>query len=162
MKNITKQLADALNLLTDYPGIEDQLDIEGAKVFLTLLSTSSIATVPDFKELDADKINELIKISKNSVPDWVVGLEQINGVYSVYEVEDGEEELITGLICRNLHSLESAEDTRDDDIYFEFNNNDHAIFNALSDKGISGTWKEVYIMIINYSNEHLRVPDLPS
>lgn len=161
MKNITEQLAEALDLLSDYPGIEDQVDIEGAKAFLTLLSTSSIATVPDFKELDAEKINELIKKSKNSVEDWVEGLKKINGLYSAVQYED-EEEIISGFICRNLQSLKSTEDTREDDIFFEFNNDNRAIFNALSDKSISGTWKEVYIMIINYSNEHLRVPDLPS
>lgn len=161
MKNITEQLAEALDLLSDYPGIEDQLDIEGAKAFLKILSTSSLATVPDFKELKAKKINGLIKKSKNSVKNWVKGLDKINGVYGVGQSED-DEEIISGLICRNLHNLESSEDTRDDDIYFEFNNDNRATFNALSDTGITKTWEEIYIMLITYSNEHLRVPDLPS
>lgn len=166
--SITDQLIKALDILKDYPGIEETLDIEVVLDFLKDLSESGITTIPNFKNVDPDQVKKYSNASRNSVKEWRDALSKIPGVRLVDpEDHNNPYNVISGYIRADLARLEQCGNDYDDtDFEFDFNSeldeegNVEAWFRA---SHVSrGTWKEVYFMIIKHSNEHLRVPTLPA
>ncbi len=151
-KNISAQLKEALGLLKDYPGIADILNLKAAEEFLLRLSKSKVAQVPDFKEISSEQVDALIKEDQNSVDEWMNALNSLKGVGA--NKDDAGDCVIFGGVTPDLARFQS--ETDEGELYFSFKTSNQAEFN---DK--TGTWAEIYLLIVKHVNENLIVPVLP-
>lgn len=151
-KNVSGQLQEALDLLIDYPGIKEIIDIKNAKVFLEKVSKSDLGIVSSFKAINFEEIEKFIAEDENSISEWIDALNKIKGVGA--DADDNPDDcIIFGGIAEDLASHENGNDSRE--LCFSFDSGNRASFN---DK--EGTWEEIYLAIVKYAKENLMVPNL--
>ncbi|MBP9821292.1 MAG: hypothetical protein KBC98_00190 [Candidatus Pacebacteria bacterium] len=152
--NISTQLGEALEILKDYPGIAEILDLDAARVFMKKLSESNVASVPDFKEVNSEQVENLIQEDRNSIQEWIDALNDLKGVGAHDDAGNNDDTVIFGGVPIDLASFESDIDNRE--LYFSFRAGNRADF-----KDVEGSWAEIYLALIKHVNENLIVPDLP-
>lgn len=145
--NVVDQLREALEILTDFPHIDDVIDQGAAQKFLQKLSESEVTFAPSFKEVNPDVF---IEESNNSIQEWEGELNRLEGVFAVVESRSPEE-IIWGSADKYLNAKSEL-----DEFYFCFERNNKAEFN-----GKEGTWEEVYSLIVKHVNDNLIVPKIP-
>lgn len=153
--NIVDQLHEALDILKDYPGVNDILDVENAQLFLKQLSTSKFQMIPSFKEVDSDIVSEFLNDSTTSLEEWENALNDLTGVCVLDYDEEDPDELIWGAVEPDLAALHSNRETNRE-LFYAFKSGNKAKFN-----GQEGTWKEIFLQITKHVKENLCVPDLP-
>ncbi|MEN9582489.1 MAG: hypothetical protein RL641_443 [Candidatus Parcubacteria bacterium] len=153
-ENIVAQLKDALGILKDYPGINDTIDIGAAEKFCITLSKSTLALIPDFKEISETEVQQFIKENQNSLDEWLDALNALKGV-GAHTDRDDDDYVITGGVPKDLAALTSGTDSGE--LYFSFKTKNRAEF---EDK--AGTWAEIYVEIVKHVNENLSIPALPT
>lgn len=163
--NIVDQFNEVLEILGDYPHIEDVIDLEAAQKFLLKLSESEIALTPSFKETNPDVF---IKESKNSIQEWIDELNDLPGVCAWRDDYPGDGDIIMISVMKNLAGLsllesDSPEDsTSEDEFTCVLSSGNRGVFQPENSSRVKeGTWAEIYTLIVEHVNESLTVPDIP-
>lgn len=154
--NIIDQLHDAMDILKDYPGVNDIIDQKEAQHFFKALSKSDLALAPSFKDIDAAQI---IAESVATVEEWFDIFLHLGGIFRVNYAKDFGEKgyIFEGGVYGDLASYNAGDDDHEDNLYFKFFPCNRARFD-----GKEGTWTEIYQAITEHlSSEKFTVPDLP-
>ncbi len=160
MKNIALQLGEALNLLSDYPGIQDILDIPHAQQFLKQLGDiPAAAGVPSFSEVDQTKLTQIREGFAGTLEGWREALNSLPQVTVIDEESNSEGELICGHVPANLQETQDTW-TEGDTGYFSFCVDNQAELST-KDGLVKGTWAEVYAALVKHVNEKFDYPDVP-
>ena len=163
MKNIIDQLKEALDVLKDYPGIEKVLDVEGAQDFLGKLEkVEPLIGIPNFSEVNQEKIDSIIALGNSSREEWVKALETLSPHISILDVNtNSPKEVIYSYFPLNLRELESDSGENKGNAVFFSGNEAEFYFDDNSLETFEGTWKEVFLKVVEYIKKNLTYPNVP-
>ena len=157
--SIIKQLRETLNVLKDYPYIEDILDVKGAQQFLNVLEETEFAVIPNFKKINFVKIRRIIKKHERELNKWWRAIYKL----PYMELSDADlegDELFWGKYPSDLEEV--REENTSSNLSFYTNN--RATVELLSNEGeleeFKGTWVEVYKRLAKHLND-LKNPPIP-
>ena len=139
-RGIITQLKKALDILIDYPGIEEILDVESAKKFL--IDLESVPTPPQNTSMD---IIECLRI-------WRLSIQQLGDCIQLDLLGESlyEGNIISGCVPSNQTQLLRWETEDDycidsDWTFFCFNGNDFAeLKQGDTDEKKEGSWRTIY------------------
>jgi hypothetical protein len=166
MNTTTKGISEALDVLVDYPRIEEIVNIKVAQRFLKFLEKSGVSEIPEIDDDMEDLVAQISNSFETSIEDWEDALRKLPiNVYAWSDNSDEDKEngkIISGAFSKDLIEFQD-ENFPHVSYSFSFNADNIANIVCFEDESRNkeGTWLEVYSFLVKYCQEHLQYPEIP-